>query len=310
MAAISSAVLALVGAGDHVVAQSSHYMGTAQLLADFLPRFGVTVTLVDQTSAAAFGAALRAETRLILLESPSNPLLTLTDLQAVAALARARGILTLCDGTIATPINQQPLRCGIDLVIHSATKYLGGHHDLMGGVAAGAASLIGKIAESLVVLGPVPDPFAAWLLLRGLRTLPVRVERQNRTALAVAGFLAAHSAVAAVHYPGLPSHPQHALACRQMRGGYGGLLSFELRDAAAAQRFLDAMTLPSRAVSFGGFESLATAPAGMWMGAVGETITAVAGIPASLIRLSVGLEHEADLIADLARALSAIGDST
>mgnify|MGYP003343685006 FL=1 len=228
MAAISTTVLSLISHGDHVIAQKTHYMGTAQLLGTLLPRFGITVSLIDPADPTALDAAITDRTRLILVETPANPLLSLTDLAAVAAVARERGILTLCDSTIATPINQSPLRLGIDLVVHSATKYLGGHHDLMAGIVAGSEELVRTIWHNSVALGPVADPFAAWLLLRGLRTLPLRIRRQNGTALEVARFLEAHPAVTRVHYPGLASHPQHTLAQRQMPGGYGGLLSFEV----------------------------------------------------------------------------------
>ncbi len=304
MGAISTTVLALLSAGDHVIAQRTHYMGTAQLLATVLPRFGVTVTLVDQADPATFAAAITPATKLILVETPANPLLTITDLAAVAQLARSNGILTLCDSTIATPVNQRPLSLGIDLVTHSATKFLGGHHDLMAGVVLGARELIERVWHMAVTLGPVPDPFAAWLLLRGLRTLPLRVERQNASALEVARFLERHPAVARVHYPGLESHAAHALARRQMPGGFGGLMSVELRGGFdAAQAFVRALNLVARAVSFGGFESLATQPGAMWSGSVGASKAAAAGITGGLVRLSIGLEHPSDLIADLGRAL-------
>jgi cystathionine beta-lyase/cystathionine gamma-synthase len=305
MGAISTSVLALVGQGDHVIAQRTHYMGTAQLLSTVLPRFGVAVTLVDQTAPAAFANAISDKTRLILVETPANPLLSLTDLARIAELARSRGIVTLCDSTIATPINQTPTRFGIDLVVHSATKFLGGHHDLMAGVVAGPRSLVERIWHCAVTLGPVPDPFAAWLLLRGLRTLPLRVARQNATALKVATLLAEHPKVARVHYPGLASHPQHALARAQMPGGFGGLLSFELRGGfESAQAFIKSMKVPARAVSFGGFESLATQPAAMWAGSIGAEKAEEAGIPLGIIRFSVGLEHPDDLVDDLEHALA------
>ena len=307
MGAISTSVLTLVGQGNHVVAQKTQYMGTAQLLSALLPRFGIAVTLVDQAAPEAFADALTADTKLILVETPANPLLSITDLEGVARLARSRGVVTLCDSTIATPINQTPIHLGIDLVVHSATKFLGGHHDLMAGVVVGSRALVERIWHTAVALGPVPDPFAAWLLLRGLRTLPLRVERQNQTALEVARFLERHPAVARVHYPGLEGHPQHALARRQMPGGFGGLMSFELRGGfAAAQKFIATMRIPSRAVSFGGYESLATQPAAMWEGSIGEAKAVEAGINAGLIRLSIGLEHPLDLIADLDRALGAV----
>jgi cystathionine beta-lyase/cystathionine gamma-synthase len=306
MGAMSTAVLALVRSGDHVIAQRTHYMGTAQLLSTVLPRFGVTVTLVDQATPQAFADAIILATKLILVETPANPLLTITDLDAVAKLARSRGIRTLCDSTIATPINQRPLSVGLDLVVHSATKFLGGHHDLMAGVVLGARELIEQVWHMAVTLGPVPDPFAAWLLLRGLRTLPLRVARQNQSALEVAHFLERHPAVLRVHYPGLRSHAQHALACRQMPGGFGGLMSIELRSGFhGAQTFLGAMNLVSRAVSFGGFESLATQPGAMWSGSVGASKAVEAGITEGLVRLSIGLEHPSDLIADLDQALQA-----
>ena len=306
MGAISTSVLSLVGQGDHIIAQRTHYMGTAQLLSTVLPRFGVAVTLVDHTAPAAFASAITRARKLIIVETPANPLLTLTDLAGVAELARSRGNVTLCDSTIATPINQTPRRFGIDLVVHSATKFLGGHHDLMAGIVVGPRPLVEQIWHCAVTLGPVPDPFAAWLLLRGLRTLPLRIARQNQTALETAKFLEQHPAVARVHYPGLESHPQHDLACRQMPGGFGGLMSLELHGGfTAAQAFIGNMRIPSRAVSFGGFESLATQPAAMWKGSIGEAKAAEAGISDGLIRLSIGLEHPLDLIADLNRALQA-----
>ena len=309
MGAISTTVLALVGCGDHVIAQRTHYMGTAQLLATVLPRFGVAVTLVDQTDPQTFANACVPNTKLILVETPANPLLTLTDLAAVAQLARSKGILTLCDSTIATPVNQLPLSLGFNLVVHSATKFLGGHHDLMAGVVLGARDLIERVWHMAVTLGPVPDPFAAWLLLRGLRTLPLRIERQNKSALEIARFLERHPAVLRVHYPGLESHTQHALAQRQMPGGFGGLMSMELRGGfSGANSFISAMNLVSRAVSFGGFESLATQPGAMWSGSVGASKAAEAGITAGLVRLSIGLEHPSDLIDDLDRALHGVSE--
>ena len=305
MGAISTTLLSLLGSGDHIIAQKTHYMGTAQLLGTILPRLGIDVTLVDQTSTDSFASALRPSTKLIYVESPANPLLALTDLAAVASLAHRHGALTVCDSTIASPVNQNPIRLGVDLVVHSATKFLGGHHDLMAGVVAGPRELIDRIWHTSVALGPVPDPFAAWLLVRGLRTLPLRIARQNVTALKLATYLAEHPDVARVHYPGLPTHPQNELARTQMPGGFGGLLSFELRGGfAAAQAFIRAMKIPVRAVSFGGFESLATQPAAMWAGSIGAEKAEEAGIPIGLIRFSVGLEHPDDLVDDLKRALA------
>lgn len=307
MGAMSTAVLGLVRQGDHVVAQRTHYMGTTQLLSEVLPRFGVEVSVVDQVDSAAIDAAVTSRTRLLVVETPANPLLTLTDLSHVAELGRRRGVLTLCDNTIGTPINQQPIGFGIDLVVHSATKFLGGHHDLMAGAIIGTRALVDQIWRSHVVLGAVADPFAGWLLTRGLRTLVLRVQRQNQTALRIAKHLAGDARVARVHYPGLTSHPQHTLATRQMRGGFGGLLSFELRGGLkAGNAFVNAMRIPARAVSFGGFGSLATQPAAMWAGSMGNGAAEAAGIAPGLIRLAVGLEHPDDLLEDLDRTLALV----
>ncbi|MEK7875214.1 MAG: aminotransferase class I/II-fold pyridoxal phosphate-dependent enzyme [Pseudomonadota bacterium] len=304
MGAISTALLALVTQGDHIVAQSSHYMGTTKLLATVLSRLGVVTTFVDQTDAAAFARALRPETKLMIVETPSNPTLALTDLAAVADLARARGIITLADNTFASPVNQRPREFGIDLVVHSATKYLGGHSDLVAGVVAGSKELVDRIWEISIVLGACASPFNAWLLLRGLRTLPLRVERQCTTALALARHLESHPAVARVHYPGLASHPQHALAKRQMKA-FGGVLSFELIGGyRAAQRFVTALRLATQAVSLGGVETLAVHAASVWEGSLTPEQIEQAGVSPALVRLAAGLESAADLIADLDRALA------
>ena len=286
---MSTAVLGLVSQGDHVVAQRTHYMGTTQLLTEVLPRFGVEVSLVDQSNAEAIDAAITPRTQLLVVETPANPLLTLTDLAHVAEVGRRHGVLTLCDNTIGTPINQQPIGLGIDLVVHSATKFLGGHHDLMAGAIIGTRALVDRIWRGHIVFGAVADPFAAWLLMRGLRTLALRVDRQNQTALRIAHYLAEHSKVEGVHYPGLTSHPQHALAVRQMRGGFGGLLSFELRGGfKAGNGFVNAMRIPARAVSFGGFESLATQPAAMWPDRSATTPQRPRGLPLDSFDLRLG----------------------
>jgi len=306
MGAISTAVLAQVAAGDHVVAQASHYMGTTRLLTDLLPRFGVGVTLVDQADAAAFARAIVPETRLIVVETPSNPVLLLTDLAAVARLARDRGITTLADNTFASPVNQRPREFGIDLVAHSATKYLGGHSDLVAGVVAGSTEAVERIWKTSIVLGATASPFDAWLLLRGLRTLPLRVERQSATALELARFLEGHPAVSRVHYPGLESHLQHDLARRQMKA-FGGVLSFEVAGGyAAAQRLVGSLELAANAVSLGAVETLAVHAASVWEGSPGPEEIAQAGISPALVRLAVGLESAQDLKADLARALAAV----
>src|SRR5438270_4035020 len=238
MGAVSATVLSVVSKGDHVVAQANHYGGTLNLLKSFLPRFGVEVTQVDQRDPSAFERAAKPNTKLLLLETPSNPVMTLTDLRAVAAIAKSRRITTLMDNTFATPLNQRPLELGVDLVFHSATKYFGGHCDLIAGVVLGSKAHLEKIWSHHVILGGALGPFDGWLLLRGLRTLALRVRQHNENALALAEFLEGHSAVKAVYYPGLKSHPQRELAARQM-SGFGGMLSFEVKDGyEAADRCL------------------------------------------------------------------------
>ena len=307
MGAMSTTVLGLVSQGDHVVAQRTHYMGTTQLLTEVLPRFGIEVSLVDQSNAEAIDAAITPRTRLLVLETPANPLLQLTDLAHVAEVGRRHGVLMLCDNTIGTPINQQPIGLGVDLVVHSATKFLGGHHDLMAGAIIGSRALVDRIWRSHIVLGAVADPFAAWLLMRGLRTLALRVDRQNQTALRIAHYLAGHPKVDRVHYPGLTSHPQHALAVRQMRGGFGGLLSFELHGGfKAGNDFVNAMRIPARAVSFGELSLWRHNPQGCGPDRWATTPRRPRGLLPGLIRLAVGLEHPDDLLEDLERTLTLV----
>lgn len=305
MGAITLAVMSQVKTGDHVIAQSDLYAGARALLRDFVPRWGVETTFVDQTKTEEFEAALRPNTRLIYLESPSNPLMRLTDLKAVTALAKARGIRTVIDNTFSTPVNQRPLELGVDVVLHSATKYLGGHHDLTAGALVSSQSFIDEAWKLGVVFGSVLSPFDAWLLMRGLRTLGLRVERHNQNALAVAQFLERHSKVARVNYPGLESHPQHQLARRQM-SGFTGMLSFELKgDAKAAERFISKLKLPAYTGSLGGVETLIVRPAAMWSHQLTPEQRKQTGISETLFRLSVGLEDERDLIRDFEQALEA-----
>jgi methionine-gamma-lyase len=303
MGAVSAAALTFCAQGDHLVLQRVHYGGVTALASDLL-RLGIEVTAVDQRDADALAAAIGPRTRLVLLETPSNPLLVLTDLRAVTAAARERGAVTLVDSTLATPVNQRPLEHGADLVMHSATKYLGGHSDLTAGVIAGPEELLERIWKTTLVLGATSGPFDAWLLARGLRTLALRVERHNASAQRVAEALEAHPAVTAVHYPGLESHPQHALARRQMPGGYGGLLSFEVAGGYEASdrvvRTLERFTL---AASLGTVHSLVTHPAAMLQGVLTPEQLAAAGVKPALIRLAIGLEPAEELIADLERAL-------
>jgi len=303
MGAIYSAVMSLLGKGDHVVTQQSLYSATGKLFRDYAPRWGVECTFVDQTKTEEFEAALRPNTRLIYVESPSNPLLRLTDLRAVAELAKPRGITTVIDNTFATPVNQQPLKLGIDVAVHSATKYLGGHHDLMAGAVVGAARFVEEVWDFSLVSGAVLSPFDAWLLQRGLKTLGLRVERQNRNALALAQFLEGHPQVARVNYPGLESHPQHALARRQM-SGFTGMMSVELKGGPAAVKSLVAsLKLAECAVSLGGLTTLVVPAAAMWSHQHTPEQRRAAGIGDGLVRISVGAEDEKDLLADFAQAL-------
>ncbi|MBX3614268.1 MAG: aminotransferase class I/II-fold pyridoxal phosphate-dependent enzyme, partial [Burkholderiaceae bacterium] len=298
MGAVSAVLLGLLAAGDRAVAQTSHYMGTTQLFSELLPRFGVRVELVDQADTAGLVAAVRRGARLVMVETPSNPTMTLTDLRAVAEAARAAGAISVADNTFATPLNQQPLSYGIDVVVHSATKYLGGHHDLIAGVVVSRTALVDRIWQSTIALGSTLGAFDAWLLLRGMRTLSLRVARANDNALAVAQFLEGHPAIEAVHYPGLESHPQHALARSQMRG-FGGVLSARLRgDYARTQRFVSRLRLFAQAASLGGVESLAVHAAAMFGGTLDEPQMKAAGIVPNLVRLACGIEATEDLLAD------------
>jgi cystathionine beta-lyase/cystathionine gamma-synthase len=306
MGAISTVLLGLLKAGDHVVAQRNHYMGTTRLLSELLARFGVSVAFVEQTDPDAFAAALRTPTALVMLESPTNPDCSITDLAAVTRLAHDAGAIVVVDNTFATPLNQQPLALGADLVVHSATKYLGGHHDLTAGVVVGSESTIETLWSTQIVLGATLSPMDAWLLLRGLRTLSVRIERINASALSVAHALASHPAIASVSYPGLASHPQHLLACRQM-SGFGGVMGLRLNTGyEGTARFVAELRLAQHAVSLGGVDSLVVHAAAMWAGSLDDAQMKVAGIEPNLVRLSVGLEHADDLIADLRRGLDTI----
>ncbi|MGH9444055.1 MAG: trans-sulfuration enzyme family protein [Thermoanaerobaculia bacterium] len=304
MAAISLVFLGLLKAGDHVVAQKTHYVGTTKLLSRWLPSFGIESTAVDQTDPKAFEAAIRPNTRLIYVETPVNPTLSLTDLSAISALGRSRGIVTCADNTFATPYNQRPIEAGIDLVVHSATKYLSGHSDVTAGAVVGSRERLDHLWEALIVYGMTLHPMESWLLSRGLQTFPLRMERHNRNALEVARFLESHPNVVGVHYPGLPSHPQHELAARQM-SGFGGVLSFELAGGYEESReFTSRLRLVRRAVSLGGTKSLAAHAASMVFPHLSSAERAAAGISENLVRLSVGIEDSRDILEDLDGALT------
>lgn len=305
MAAITIAILANLRQGDHLVAQHTHYTATLSLLTDVLPRYGIAVTQVDQRDTNAFAQAIQPNTRIIYTETPTNPTMDLTDLQATAALAHTAGALAITDNTFASSYNQRPLAFGYDLVVHSATKYLNGHSDVTAGIVIGSRALIEQAWEYARVHGPVLHPFEAWLLSRGLQTYGLRMAAHNANALAVAQFLEHHSAVQRVHYPGLPAHPQYELARRQMQGGFGGMLSFELFGGYdAAYRAIRHTKVCQLAVSVGGLETLITHPASMIHAHQTDEERATAGISPGLIRLSVGVEDVADIMADLDQALA------
>ncbi len=304
MGAISSTVLAFVKQGDHVVAQNNHYHGTNNLLNHLLPSFGVEVTQVDQRSPEAFERALRPNTRILLTESPVNPTMHLTDLHTVAEIARSRGVVTMCDNTFSTPINQRPYELGIDLVCHSVTKYIGGHHDLLAGCVVGPERYMAKIWETSMVLGAIGGPFNSWLALRGIRTLSLRVQQHNQNALALARWLENHWATETVLYPGLENHPQHELAKRQM-DGFGGLFSFVIKGGyEAGVRFIKRLQLAQNAGSLGGVDTLVILPAAMWGGESNAESLEKQGVEPGLIRVATGIEATEDLIADFENALS------
>jgi methionine-gamma-lyase len=304
MAAIAAAILSNLRAGDHIVAQQTHYTATLSLLAETLPRYGITVTQVDQRDTGAFERAIRPNTRIVYTETPTNPTMDLTDLRATAELAHAAGALAITDNTFASAFNQRPLDLGYDLVVHSATKYLNGHADVTAGAIVGARPLIQAAWEYARVHGPVLHPFEAWLLRRGLQTYGLRMAAHNRNALQIARFLESHAAVERVYYPGLASHPQHELARRQMPGGFGGMLAFELKGGYdAAYRAIGRTRVCLLAVSLGGVETLIVHPASMIHARQSDGQRAAAGISPGLIRLSVGIEDAADIMADLEQAL-------
>jgi len=306
--AASATVLELLDAGAHVIAMHDLYGGSYRLFENVRKRSAnLRVSFVDLSAPGTLEAALRPETRMLWVETPTNPLLKLVDLGAVAAVARRHGLLSVCDNTFATPYLQRPLEHGFDLVVHSTTKFLNGHSDSIGGAAvvrAGADELAERLAYLQNALGGVPGPFDSFLTLRGIKTLALRMERHCANALAIAQFLEAHPAVERVYYPGLASHAQHALALRQMPRGAGGIVTAVLRGGlAAARQALERCHLFALAESLGGVESLIEHPAIMTHASLPEELRAALGIGAGLIRLSVGVEDVEDLKAELAAAL-------
>ena len=313
MAAISGAVLAFCSQGDHVVAPRSMYAESARLLRERLPRFGIETTFVDATEAGAYEAALRPTTRLLYLETPANPNLAVGDVAAIVRLARSRGIATLADNTFATPFAQTPHALGVDVIVHSMTKAIGGHGDAIGGCVCGSREHVARVRDLVVKgLGGVISPMTAFLVARGLRTFALRARQQCASAAVLAERLAAHPHVSAVHHPSLPGHPGHALARRQMHA-YGALLSFELRAGGsgggraieAGRRVLEGVRTITHAVSLGDVRSLLTHPASTTHSTMPPEARAAANISDGLLRLSVGIESTEDLWRDLQRALEA-----
>ncbi len=306
MCAVTSTLLTLLSAGDHLVLTSDCYRRTRQFCQTFLKRLGITTTLVPPGDYAAMEAAVQPNTRLIFSESPTNPYLRVLDLPRAVDIARRNNLILIVDSTFATPINQRPLEFGVDLVIHSATKYLGGHNDLLAGVVVGPRELVAEIKKSRGVLGGTLAPQDAYLLLRGLKTLALRVQRQNENGMKVAQFLESHAKVRRVYYPGLSSHPDYAVAQEQM-GGFGGVVSFEIEgDLESTGSFIDALRLPCIGPSLGGVESLVEQVALQSYYELTTEQRRQVGISNELVRYALGIEDADDLIADLEQALEKI----
>ncbi len=307
MGAITSAILALLKAGDHIVAQRDIYGGVTKFFSEWLPKLGIETTFVDTNDYEQQARAIRPRTKMLYLESPTNPSLRVVDMKKAADLAKAHRLISMIDSTFGTPINQRPAEYGIDLVMHSGTKYLSGHADLTCGVVSGRRDLIDRIDDSRKTLGNCMDPHAAWLLIRGLKTLAVRVARQNENALRVAEFLEGHAKVRRVHYPWLKSHPEYAIAREQMSGG-SGMVTFEVDGTGEdARRVSEAMRLFTLATSLGGVESLVSIPVLTSHAMISAAQRAQMGVTEQMVRLSVGIEAVEDQIEDLERALQVMG---
>ena len=304
MGATACAMLALLRPGDHLVSSSWIYGGTHRLFTQEFPGLGVEVTFVDPTHSRGWRQALRPNTRALFVESPVNPTTRVLDLRPLGRLTEAEGVALVVDSTFASPVNFRPLEHGADVVIHSATKYLNGHHDILAGAVMGSASFVEEVRQKMTVWGQAPDPFACWLLERGLKTLDVRVRRQNENAQRLAEWCEAAPAVARVHYPGLASHPDHAIA-RETLDGFGGMLAIELAGGgAAADRFVRRLRLVQHATSLGGVDSLVSEPRYSSHASLTSEARAALGIPDGFLRLSVGIENPEDLIGDVAQALA------
>jgi O-succinylhomoserine sulfhydrylase len=306
MSAILSLVMALCSSGDHIVASTGLFGATQQLLGTLMPRFGIQTSFVSQTDAAAWGAATRTQTKLFFLETPSNPLTEIADIAALVAIAHAQGILVVVDNCFCTPILQRPLDLGADLVVHSATKFLDGQGRVLGGAVAGPKRLTDEVFKFLRTAGPTLSAFNAWVLLKGLETLQIRLQAQSARALQLAQWLESHPRVARVHYPGLPSHPQFELARRQQSSG-GAIVSFVVKGARAeAWKVVDSCRLLSITANLGDTKTTLTHPASTTHGRITPEQRAAAGITENLLRVAVGLEAVVDLQNDLETGLSSI----
>jgi cystathionine beta-lyase/cystathionine gamma-synthase len=303
MGAIACALIALLRPGDHLISSGTVYGGVTQLLAKEFDSLGIDVTFIDPFEARVWRKRLRKTTRAIFVETPVNPTCRVLDLKPVVHLTKELGIALVVDSTFASPINFRPIEHGADVVVHSATKYLNGHHDVLGGVVCGTASYVEEVRQKMMLWGQAPDPFAAWLLERGLKTLDVRIARHNENAMAVAKWCSGQDGIRRVHYPGLPGHPDHALAAAQM-SGFGGMMGIELAGGgAAAERFVSKLRIFRHAPSLGGVDSLVSEPRFTSHAHLTRDARSKAGIPDGFLRLSIGIESANDLIGDIEQAL-------
>ena len=302
MGATTCAMLALLRPGDHVLSSAWVYGGTHRLLSVELSAMGIEVTFIDPTETRKWRRAVRRETRAIFVETPVNPTCRVLDLRPMSHLAAEHGLAFVVDSTFATPVNFRPLEHGADVIVHSATKYLNGHHDVLAGVVLGSASVVEEVRQKMIVWGQAPDPFACWLLERGLKTLAVRVKQHNANALAVARWCAKRPEIRRVHYAGLPDHPDHKVARRTMEG-FGGMMAIELANGDAADRFLAKLRVITPAPSLGGVDSVASQPRFTSHTHLTPAERARIGIPDGFVRLSIGIEEPEDLVADIEQAL-------
>ena len=306
MCAATTTFMALLEEGSHLIVTSDCYRRTRQFIEQFLSRMGVEWTVIEPSNLDAFRDAIRPNTKIFFTESPTNPYLRVIDVPAFTEVARAAGVMTIIDSTFATPVNHRALDDGADLVLHSATKYLGGHNDLLAGTVTGPRETIDPVRKALGVLGGIIDAHAAWLLLRGIKTLDIRMARHNENGLALATYLETHPKIKSVFYPGLPSHPDHEVAQRVMKG-FGGVVTFEIEtDLEGAMRFIDSTQIPYQAPSLGGVESLIELPVTMSFWDKSKEERARLGITDTLVRYACGIENSADIIADIEQALAKV----